>query len=92
MMVVSKSVVRRISSQTNRNKPRFGEPCNGCGHCCSSEICKIGKEIYKTDTIPCPGLIMHGGHFGCQLFELVNNEQRPFLKFIMGIGIGCDSN
>ena len=91
--VVSKSVFKTLSVQLNMTKkPPFGKPCNGCGYCCSSEVCKMGKAIYKTERVPCPGLMRLEDRFVCHLFEIVNEEQRPFLRFHMGIGIGCDSD
>ena len=73
-------------------KPPFGKPCNGCGYCCSEEICKMGKAIYSTKIAPCPGLIKIGNKFFCYLYEICNIEMKPFLRFHMGIGVGCDSD
>jgi len=73
-------------------KPSFGSPCNGCGYCCSQEICKMGKEIYKTNIPPCSGLKRRGNRFSCYLYEIISEEMRPFLRFRMGIGMGCDSD
>jgi len=27
------------------DKPREGDPCNGCGLCCIEEVCSLGREL-----------------------------------------------
>lgn len=73
-------------------KPRFGEPCNGCGYCCKQEVCEVGKAVFGENApAPCPGLEVKAGRYICSLFELASEEHRLFLMWRMGIGMGCDS-
>lgn len=51
----------------------------------------MGVKVYKTTAIPCPGLKLRDNKYSCELFEIVSDEQRAFLRFRMGIGMGCDS-
>lgn len=37
-------------------KPRFGEPCNGCGYCCAVQPCALAEEFLKCVTGPCVAL------------------------------------
>lgn len=55
-------------------KPKIGEPCNGCGLCCQLFICHtgaflLGKTKYmgeKRIAGPCPALTKNtDGSFGC---------------------------
>lgn len=47
-------------------KPRHGQPCNGCGYCCISEVCLLGKEL--GDHEMCKALITNGeGTYSCGL-------------------------
>jgi len=38
-------------------KPPHGAPCNRCGVCCRTELCKIGEQIFKHLKGPCPAII-----------------------------------
>ena len=40
------------------SKPKFKEPCNGCGLCCAMEVCHAGKLIFGDIEGPCPALAM----------------------------------
>ena len=70
----------------------WGDPCKRCGFCCSNEVCEPGRVVYKTDITPCPGLKFDGEKHSCELVEIVDEEQRAFFLFRMGIGVGCDSD
>ena len=48
-------------------KPRFGEPCNGCGYCCSVQPCALAEEFLKCTTGPCVALERDGERTGCGL-------------------------
>jgi hypothetical protein len=75
------------------NKPDFGSPCNGCGYCCINEVCKVGLAVYGEHVqAPCPGLKVGKDRYVCEVLSLVNDEQRAYLFFTMGIGAGCDSD
>lgn len=48
-------------------KPRFGQPCNGCGYCCTAEPCGLAQEFLKCFTGPCVALERQGDRTGCGL-------------------------
>jgi hypothetical protein len=48
-------------------KPRFGEPCNGCGYCCTMQPCALAEEFLKCTTGPCVALERDGDRTGCGL-------------------------
>ena len=37
-------------------KPAHGSPCNGCGLCCHSSKCEIGRALFGGPDGPCPAL------------------------------------
>jgi Fe-S-cluster-containing hydrogenase component 2 len=37
-------------------KPRWGEPCNGCGVCCAAEPCPVGQLRFRRRHGACPAL------------------------------------
>ncbi|MBU1237415.1 MAG: hypothetical protein KJ634_14455 [Gammaproteobacteria bacterium] len=37
-------------------KPRWGEPCNGCGVCCAAEPCPVGQLRFRRRRGACPAL------------------------------------
>jgi len=46
------------------DKPKIGEPCNGCGLCCESRVCRSGSsvlklvnELGKAAPGPCPAIV-----------------------------------
>jgi len=76
-------------------KPPFGAPCNGCGLCCSLEVCQVGQAVFETTAAPCPGLRREGGRFFCRAVEMsdaIGGEDARLLRFHMGIGLGCDAD
>lgn len=54
-------------------KPKIGEPCNGCGICCQIQICRNGAFVLQLvstlgETVkgPCPALVPKAdGSFTC---------------------------
>lgn len=47
-------------------KPRFGQPCNGCGLCCIEEVCALGRQL--GDDKVCRALIGPvDGRYSCGL-------------------------
>ena len=88
----------------NLEKPKIGEPCNGCGLCCKLSICYTGsfllgfhsefgqERIYKE----CPALLQkNDGRFTCGLLEnplkfLKKSKYRTeVLKKYIAISIGA---
>jgi hypothetical protein len=37
-------------------KPSFGQSCNGCGYCCTTEPCELAKQFLHCTTGPCVAL------------------------------------
>ena len=74
-------------------KPKFGEPCNGCGFCCAAEVCVVGKAMHGDDCpAPCPSMEWVGGRFGCGLVRLAEScgpNAGLLLRMMLGIGKGC---
>ena len=70
----------------------YWKQCQQCGECCKAEVCRVGKYCYKTDALPCPGLLFEGGRHWCELIKNIVTDPDCFaLEFHMGIGLGCDS-
>ena len=46
-------------------KPKFGEPCNGCGYCCTEEPCGLAKEFLLCTKGPCVALEYENGQARC---------------------------
>lgn len=77
------------------SKPKYGSPCNGCGFCCSEEICEIGVIAYPDAVAPCPGLVMDRTEQRT-LCSLVRAEAEsgmaPMISIALGVGRGCDTS
>lgn len=75
------------------NKSKFGAPCSGCGTCCGSEICVIGREAFPDAEAPCPGLIYTDNRLWCKLVIIEQlNGMNPEIASALGIGRGCCSD
>lgn len=48
-------------------KPKFREPCNGCGLCCKLQVCEAGKLFLGTTSTPCPALEYESNRYWCGL-------------------------
>jgi hypothetical protein len=84
-------------------KPRFREPCNGCGLCCRLEICGEGETALAALGIydgpgagpPCVFLVEREGLYRCRLVltEAANLDKlpsrEPRIAKSLGIGWGC---
>ena len=85
-------------------KPRFGDPCNGCGLCCAAEPCGLAREfIGAGEDGPCPAMEFEAGRFWCGLvrhasryMDLPNDWADPMLGEMfataLGAGRGCDAD
>ncbi len=71
-------------------KPRYSEPCNNCGLCCTLSLCVIGDKAYPGRSAPCPALVVLDGRAKC---GIVMMEERaglePIVRKSLGIGCGC---
>lgn len=55
------------SMPLSQRKPQFGQPCNGCGYCCTVEPCDLASEYLDCHTGPCVALESTDGKSGCGL-------------------------
>lgn len=67
------------------DKPRHGEPCNGCGVCCIAQVCDLGLEL--GDEINCKALIQNPDRtFSCGLvvnpYHFLPEDELVVWKFI----------
>jgi len=90
--------------QALRMKPRFGEPCNGCGFCCIQEPCDLAREFLDCRIGPCRALEYEDGRTYCGLLRrpihyIAGIADNPALSgplqariaFTLAIGSGCDA-
>lgn len=74
-------------------KPAFGAPCNGCGFCCASEVCKVGRVAFGDVPAPCPALVFDAGRWWCGLVVLEQHRgDDPLFARTLAIGVGCDTS
>lgn len=87
---------------TLKPKPKYGDPCNGCGICCIATTCLFGQAVLKhDDSGPCPAFEMGAG---CGLI-LHPERHKPFETYVYGAaqmsgaahhivsaGTGCDTS
>jgi hypothetical protein len=87
---------------TAPEKPRWGDPCNGCGLCCASETCRIARQFMGAMVAPCPAMEFEGGRFWCGLVRTphkylaethpwIDDSIRSSFMLVLGVGRGCDS-
>ncbi len=84
------------------DKPRYGDPCNGCGSCCILTRCPIGEALFpESDGRACPALISEGVKMACGII----NDPTAYLSvpgakaadvsaaiaLMLGVGLGCDA-
>jgi hypothetical protein len=76
------------------NKPKRGEPCNGCGYCCAAEVCEIGLHAFGASTpAPCPALEFRDGRFWCGIVRKMDEvPEGKILRMLLGIELGCDAD
>jgi len=87
------------------DKPVLGQPCNGCGVCCSAEPCPVGRWLFGQPEGACPALQWQAqtAHYGCGV--LLNPRRylrwlpawaepvaRRWLARRIAAGKGCDSD
>ena len=60
-------------------KPKFSEPCNGCGLCCAEELCDVAEDQFPGAQAPCPALEWSEGRAWCGLIRHPSRHMQ--LKF-----------
>lgn len=72
-------------------KPRLGDPCNGCGQCCQMSLCPAGVMAFgEAAQLPCPALRHARGRFWCNLVVIEKaHDMEPLISNALGIGLGC---
>lgn len=78
-------------------KPVYGEPCNGCGVCCRTNLCLVALGVGISRKITnCPLQKIEGGRVRCGAFDLEaaflkdNPHKHSIVGDILGSGGGCD--
>lgn len=86
-------------------KPREGEPCNGCGVCCASEPCPLGIVVSRKLKGACSALFWseHERQYRCGLVSAPQQHLPRGLRWLsrfmrklayryIAAGSGCDSS
>lgn len=64
-------------------KPALGQPCNGCGHCCRSEVCALGIRAGVSQQTPCSALVAMDGQYRCGLLvdtaKYLNTDEKQLV-------------
>lgn len=88
---------------TTLAKPKFGAPCNGCGHCCKTVACSISRNLLKSAVVPCIALESDGMRYWCGMVKhperymdmpngIATSIIRAYATMELHIGDGCDDN
>lgn len=56
-----------MSPASHIPKPKLGEACNGCGHCCTAQPCLLAQEFLGCMQGPCVALESRDGKNTCGL-------------------------
>lgn len=83
------------------DKPRYGEPCNGCGMCCIAVQCVVSTALFGEREI-CPALTQAGRSLVCGLMidtaayvpdttQWGGKTLTEVFALMIGSGIGCDA-
>lgn len=81
-------------------KPKFREPCNGCGLCCALELCILAEDAFPGASAPCPALEWDDGRAWCGMvrhpsrhlavnFAGVDEVLSPLYLIGIAAGQGC---
>ncbi|MCM5681671.1 hypothetical protein M8A51_19265 [Schlegelella sp. S2-27] len=87
------------------SKPPEYAVCNGCGVCCASEPCPLGRVLSRRASGPCRALLWDEGRHRYVCGALARPEQQlprglrwaaPWLaraaRRMIAAGVGCDSS
>ena len=84
-------------------KPEFGATCNGCGHCCITNACKMSRTLLHSDKAPCIALEKDADRYWGGLLRnpakymempegLAVSILKAYVTLELHIGDGCDDN
>lgn len=65
--------------------------CVGCGYCCRSAVCIVGRTRYGNIAAPCPLLARKDGRWRCLAVLEAKGARELHLKSVLAIGAGCCS-
>lgn len=77
------------------DKPKRGEPCNGCGWCCQQELCPVGKQVFGDIPGPCPALVPAANRYWCGFVlteDMTRTPTQITIGMALGIGKGCSAD
>lgn len=88
----------------NLEKPPHGDPCNGCGWCCQSQLCPLAWGVFGgSQNRQCPALEEAAGRSACGLaahpmaYNMVGTLKHGAAAMggaaltLIGSGVGCDA-
>jgi hypothetical protein len=87
-------------SESTLEKPKFREPCNGCGVCCALQLCDMAERLFPGATAPCPALEWEDGRAWCGMvrhpsrhlkvnYTGADEAVRPLFIKAIAAGQGC---
>lgn len=89
-----------MSDTLQLDKPRHGQPCNGCGICCIREQCQLSIGVFGERAV-CPAIERDGPRLTCGLInrpamyfqtkEWSNDVLSETCALLLGAGGGCDA-
>ncbi len=80
----------RLPEHPLPTKPREQEVCNGCGLCCASELCELGKMVFPVAHAPCPAMVFEQGKVRCGfVLTEIAVGLAPLIQRVLDIGGGC---
>ena len=87
-----RDIARELVESGLPDKPRYRQPCNHCGLCCTVALCYPAMVLHpdREGKGPCPYMVREPGKILC---GLVATERRaglePRIEMGLGIGNGC---
>lgn len=78
-------------------KPAPGQPCNGCGVCCSAEPCPVGVLVSRRRSGACAALAWDDGQgrYVCGILAkarkgVIGRMGERWIRRMIAAGAGCD--
>jgi len=92
--IVKRQLSAEDAAALAQRKPKFTEPCNGCGFCCASSVCEVGLKLHGNTQAPCQLMRWREGRFFCGAIDIADEMgviEGFALRVKLAIGFGCDS-